>query len=100
MSVKMEDTTELYCTCQMPELCPMIQCSNCEKWFYISCVQESVLQTAMENSNIEWAVDYVASYTIKLIELNIRHSRSINSLYTFQVKFTRSLQLAGERGRG
>ena len=53
-SVKKEETITLYCTCRMPEMRPMIQCSYCRKWYHILCVQDSVTKAAIENSKIVW----------------------------------------------
>ena len=54
MCIKEKDEIELYCMCRMPEVIPMIQCSYCEQWYHIACLQEPVLQAVIEDSNLEW----------------------------------------------
>lgn len=54
--VKQEDTLELFCTCRMPEIPPMVECSRCCNWYHVNCV--SVPQEALDNSSTEWICQY------------------------------------------
>ena len=51
-SRKSEDSIELFCICHMPEIPPMVECSQCSNWYHVSCV--SVPQEALDDSSIEW----------------------------------------------
>ena len=50
--VKSEDSIELFCICHMPEIPPMVECSQCSNWYHVSCV--CVPQEALDDSSIEW----------------------------------------------
>ena len=50
--VRHVDIIELYCSCQMPEVPPMVECSKCKEWYHIKCV--SVPKRALENQSIDW----------------------------------------------
>ena len=32
------DIIEFHCSCQMPEVPPMVECSKCKEWYHIKCV--------------------------------------------------------------
>ena len=51
-SVKSEDYIELFCTCRMPEILPMVECSNCKKWYHVYCT--AVLQDVISITSLEW----------------------------------------------
>ena len=40
------------CICYMPEIPPIVECSQCSNWFYVICV--SVPQEALDDSSIDW----------------------------------------------
>ena len=43
----------IYCKCRMPTMGEdMLQCSNCEQWYHISCVR--VPQNALDDTSISW----------------------------------------------
>ena len=44
------DILELYCSCRMPEIIPMVMCSKCEEWYHNECVR--VPKVALENSSV------------------------------------------------
>ena len=50
--VRHVDIIELYCSCRMPEVPPMVECSKCKEWYHIKCV--SVPKRALENQSIAW----------------------------------------------
>ena len=45
------DIIKLYCSCLLPEVPPMVECSKCRQWYHIKCV--SVPKRALENSSID-----------------------------------------------
>ena len=45
-------TIPLHCTCRMPEILPMVECSKCKQWYHNDCVDVS--KEALENPNKEW----------------------------------------------
>lgn len=53
VGVKSKDHIELFCTCRMPEIPPMVECSKCKEWYHVHCVE--VPQAALDNSSLEWA---------------------------------------------
>ena len=50
-AVKSEDYIELFCICHMPEILPMVECSNCKKWYHVHC---TYVQAALDNTSVEW----------------------------------------------
>ena len=50
--VRSRESMELFCTCRMPEIPPMVECSTCGEWYHVQCV--SVPEEALEDSSTEW----------------------------------------------
>ena len=50
--VRHVDIIELYCSCRMPKVPPMVECSKCKEWYHTNCV--TVSKRALENQNIDW----------------------------------------------
>ena len=48
-AVKLTDTIPVFCDCRMLEDNSMVQCSECEQWYHIHCVD--VPKQALEDSN-------------------------------------------------
>ena len=46
------DILELYCSCRMPEIIPMVMCTRCEEWYHNECV--CVPKVTLENSSVPW----------------------------------------------
>ena len=57
--VKSEDSIELFCICHMPEIPPMVECSQCSNWYHVSCV--SVPQEALDHSTLLIIINYVVN---------------------------------------
>ena len=51
-AVKSTDTIPVFCDCRMPEDNSMVQCSECEQWYHIHCV--NVPKQALEDSKEPW----------------------------------------------
>ena len=76
-AVKSTDIIPIYCDCRMPEDNSMVQCSECEQWYNIHCVD--VPKAAIEDSKLLWfcnklmlilfinIIILLCSQTIKLI---------------------------------
>ncbi len=49
------ESIDVHCYCRMPEFkdIPMIECTNCLKWFHYVCC-ENVSEECMDSSDIEW----------------------------------------------
>ena len=53
----------VYCTCRMPEVGDMIECSNCEEWFHVpSC--SSLTQAALNDTTSLWLIDLYYSLAL------------------------------------
>ena len=53
----------VYCTCRMPEVGDMIECSNCEEWFHVpSC--SSPTQAALNDTTSLWFIDLYYSLVL------------------------------------
>ena len=48
--VHSSEEIELYCTCRMPEVPPMVECTEYKLWYHVDCV--TVPKEALENSNV------------------------------------------------
>ena len=46
------ETIELFCTCRMPDIPPMVQCSGCSVWYHTECV--NVPKPALEDEKVPW----------------------------------------------
>lgn len=46
------DTIKIFCSCRMPEMEPMVECTGCKEWYHTACV--SVPERALEDQNMKW----------------------------------------------
>ena len=51
-TVQSTDIIEIYCTCRMPEMPPMVECSHCSEWYHTDCVH--VPKIALDDTSVEW----------------------------------------------
>ena len=51
-AVRCVEVIDIYCSCRMPEVPPMVECSKCKLWYHVKCV--SVPKRALENPSIDW----------------------------------------------
>ena len=50
--VTQKEDLPIFCICRMPEQGEMVECSNCQEWFHVSC--EVIPKKAIEESKVEW----------------------------------------------
>ena len=51
-TVQSTDIIEIYCTCRMPEMPPMVECFHCSEWYHTDCVH--VPKIALDDTSVEW----------------------------------------------
>ena len=50
--IKSKDEILVFCSCRLPEMMPMAECSKCNEWYHTDCV--FVPQAALDNTSVEW----------------------------------------------
>ena len=51
-TVRSTDFIEQFCSCRMPEMSPMVECSQCRQWYHTDCV--NVPKIALDETDVDW----------------------------------------------
>ena len=64
--IKSKESIDIYCHCRMLEIMnvPMIECTNCTKWFHSKC--EKVAKEVMESFELSVFVVFVHNYDLSV----------------------------------
>ena len=46
------DFIKLFCSCRMPKMSPMVECSQCRQWYHTDCV--NVPKVALDETDVDW----------------------------------------------
>ena len=50
--IKSTEKIPVFCSCRLPEMVSMVECSKCNEWYHTDCV--SVPDVALNNTTVEW----------------------------------------------